>query len=208
VQQPTLLKNPPPACATVGLQCVQDAGTHGEQCVSYDFSSFASGGGFSTISPTPDYQTADVKGYLASKSITFPPPSYFNATNRGFPDIAAVGHDCLIYDSGSWEPVGGTSCSAPIVAGIMSIVNQVAIKASGKPLGFLNPFLYQMHAKCPQCFHDITVGDNLCTEGGCSSSCQGFYATTGWDPVSGLGTPNTQNIITYVQSMFKDLKSN
>jgi len=200
VQQPTLLTTQPAACAQASVQCIKDAGTTGEQAVSYDFSQFASGGGFSTISPTPAYQAADVKGYLASKSIVFPPATYFNATNRGFPDIAAVGHDCLIYDAGSWMPVGGTSCAAPIVAAIMSIVNQAAIKKSGKPLGFLNPFLYQMHAACPQCFHDVTVGDNLCTEGGCSSACEGFYATTGWDPVTGLGTPNTQAIINYVNT--------
>jgi len=196
----TNLPNPPPACAAASSTCVNNRGAGGENAVSYGFSNFASGGGFSTISEMPTYQTNDVKGYLASTAIKFPPASYFNATNRGFPDIGAVGHDCLIYDAGSWEPVGGTSCAAPIVAAIMSVVNQAAVKKTGKPLGFLNPFLYKMHADCPSCFQDVIIGDNICTEGGCSPSCQGFYCTVGWDPVTGLGTPNTQAMINYVNT--------
>jgi subtilase family serine protease len=196
IQNPTPLPSPQPPACSQGYTCIAGGA---EQAVSYAYSDFASGGGFSWYSPMPSYQTDAVKAYLAS-GVTLPPATYYNNTNRGFPDIAAVGHDCLIYDAGAWEPVGGTSCSAPIVAAVMSVVNQAAIKKSGKPLGFLNPFLYKMWKECPTCFQDITVGDNLCTEDGCSPSCEGFYCTKGWDPVTGLGTPNAQAMINYVNA--------
>jgi tripeptidyl-peptidase-1 len=54
----------------------------------------------------------------------------------------------------------------------------------------------------PAAFTDITVGDNICTENGCSPSCTGFLATRGWDPVTGLGTPVYPEIMKYVMAMF------
>ncbi len=54
----------------------------------------------------------------------------------------------------------------------MSFLNKIAKQKSGKNLGFLNPFLYKMYDDCPQCFSDITVGDNICTENGCAATCQ------------------------------------
>jgi len=166
--------------------------------VSYDVSSFASGGGFSLYAPMPMYQSSAVSAYLKS-GVKMPDPGYFNKTNRGFPDVAALGHDCMIFEGGL-EQVGGTSCAAPIWAAVVSILNQYAIKRSGKPLGFLNPWLYKVATDCPSCYHDITVGDNICTEQGCASTCEGFLCTKGWDPVTGLGSPNVANMIKYIQT--------
>jgi len=124
----------------------------------------------------------------------------FNATGRGYPDVAAFGSNVLI-SQGGIEAVGGTSCSCPIVAGLMALLNgQVQVK-TGKPLGFMNPLIYQMAAAQPNTFTDITIGDNICTENGCSSSCKGFYTTKGWDPITGFGTPVFTNIQSYVQKM-------
>jgi len=191
------LPSPQPPICNQGYQCL-GGGT--EQAVSYAISSFASGGGFSTISPQPSWQSAAVSAYFAS-GVPLPPASYYNATDRGFPDVAAVGHDCLV-QQGGLEPVGGTSCASPIFASVIALLNGIVISKTGKPLGFLNPFLYKMAADCPTCYNDITVGDNICTEDGCSSSCQGFHATKGWDPVTGWGTPNVQNMVNYVNKMF------
>jgi len=47
-------------------------------------------------------------------------------------------------------------------------------------VGFVNPVLYAH----PEMFNDITLGDNP----GCGTN--GFEAVPGWDPVTGLGTPN------------------
>jgi tripeptidyl-peptidase-1 len=51
---------------------------------------FSSGGGFSIVTPRPTWQDAAVKAYLASGAM-LPPAGDFNASNRGFPDIAALG---------------------------------------------------------------------------------------------------------------------
>lgn len=58
-----------------------------------------------------------------------------------------------------------------------------------------------MAAECSDCFTDVTVGDNKCTEDGCKPECQGFVATKGWDPVTGLGTPNYAAMKKYVLSL-------
>ena len=59
--------------------------------------------------------------------------------------------------------------------------------SKGKPkLGFVNPVLYKMAST----FKDITVGNNWCTEMQCCNSSFGYEAAKGWDPVTGLGTPN------------------
>jgi tripeptidyl-peptidase-1 len=49
-----------------------------------------------------------------------------------------------------------------------------------KLLGFINPVLYAH----PEILNDITNGTNP----GCGT--EGFKAVKGWDPASGLGTPN------------------
>jgi len=114
--------------------------------------------------------------------------------------VAAFGSNVLISTQGTIEGVGGTSCSSPIVAGIFTLLNDyVLTRTPGKPLGFMNPLLYKMAAECPGCFNDITKGDNICTEDGCSSGCYGFTCTTGWDPVSGLGSPIYPQMLNYIK---------
>ena len=41
-----------------------------------------------------------------------------------------------------WQAVSGTSCSAPILAGLVASINDELLKAGKQPLGFLNPWLY------------------------------------------------------------------
>jgi len=190
------LPSQPAACTNQGLACPSGGQ---EVAVSYDVSSFASGGGFSNYAATPNWQKNAVAAYLSS-GVALPPASYFNSTGRGFPDLAAVGHNVITAVSDQLEPVGGTSAATPINAAIIALLNQAVIAKTGKPLGFLNPFLYQAFAADPSLFNDITVGDNKCTEDGCASSCQGFLCTKGWDPVTGLGSLNYGNLLAYVQS--------
>jgi len=188
------LPNPPPGCA--GKNC---ASSGIEVAVSFAQARFSSGGGFSVVAGRPSYQNSAVGDYLNS-SIKLPPSSYYNTVGRGFPDVAALGSAILIYDD-IVEAVGGTSASCPIFAGVIALLNDIVIAKTGKPLGFLNPLLYQMAAKKPSTFFDITQGDNICTEAGCSAACQGFYATKGWDPVSGLGSPVYSEMLAYVQEL-------
>lgn len=67
-----------------------------------------------------------------------------------------------------------------MVAGVFAQLNNLRLEAGQPSLGFLNPFIYQN----PGGFHDVTVGVN---DGGYGV---GFPATAGWDPASGMGTPN------------------
>jgi len=192
----TSLKNPPAVCS-LSPPCASGGE---EVAVSVAVAGFASGGGFSAYSTQPSFQTEFVAKYLNS-SKTLPPSSYFNAKGRAYPDVAADGHNFLIFMNGQWQPVGGTSAAAPTFAGIIALLNDVKITKTGKPLGPLNPFLYKMAKDLPTAFNDITKGDNICTEYGCASSCKGFTAQAGWDPVTGLGSPNVAAMLKYVESL-------
>ena len=91
---------------------------------------------------------------------------------------------------GQIMPVDGTSCSSPIFAAIIALLNDHQ-KNNGKPnLGFVNPVLYQMWVDNKNTFHDITKGNNWCTETQCCNNTFGYESAVGWDPVTGLGTPN------------------
>jgi len=157
--------------------------------VAFQANQYTSGGGFSNYSPMPDWQTAAVKAYLTSE-VKLPAAHFYNASNRAFPDVSAQGYNIAIYtDARNVILVSGTSAASPAFSGIVSMLNDASIMKTGKPLGFLNPLLYQMAATQEGSFTDITEGDNRCTESGCSPFCKGFNAFKGWDPVTGLGTP-------------------
>jgi tripeptidyl-peptidase-1 len=189
------LKNPPPVCTKPAWKCMS-GGT--ETAVSYAVANFASGGGFSNYAAMPSWQTAAVTAYLKS-GVPLPPSTYYNASGRAYPDVAAIGNAVLIYQGGL-QPVGGTSCSSPTWASVASLLVAAAYEKTGKPLGLLNPLIYAAAASQSTCFHDITVGDNKCTEQGCAKSCKGYQCTKGWDPVTGWGSPNVQCLIKYVQA--------
>lgn len=147
--------------------------TTGVPETSWDLSS----GGFSNVFGTPDYQASAVSGYL--EQIGELNSALFNKSGRAYPDVAAYGDNVLITWQGQTGTVGGTSCSSPIFASVIALINDLRAAAGLAPLGFLNPFLYAN----PQAFTDITTGSNP----GCNTD--GFPARTGWDPVTGLGTP-------------------
>jgi len=198
VSPQTNLQNPPSVCSSGSVTCVSGGQ---ETAVSYAQAHFASGGGFSNQAARPSYQTAAVDAYLKS-GVALPPAGYYNTTSRGYPDVAAFGSAIVIIFNGGVQGVGGTSCSSPIFAGYASLLNDAAIQQDGKPLGFLNPLLYKAAAEQPSVFNDVTVGDNKCTENGCGlfGSCKGFEAAKGWDPVTGLGSPNFANLLSYVKT--------
>jgi tripeptidyl-peptidase-1 len=67
-----------------------------------------------------------------------------------------------------------------------------------------------MWADKPSAYIDITQGDNSCTEGGCNCAPGqgGFNAAPGWDPVTGLGSPNFNVMQSYIQSHFEKRAAN
>jgi subtilase family serine protease len=116
------------------------------------------------------------------------------AGHRGLPDIAADANPdtgMAFYFHGQWSQTGGTSASTPLWAGIIAIANQKA----GHPLGFINPGIYKLgiSANAQGDFRDITRGDNSVHQG--NVQVQGFQARTGWDGVTGWGTPLASQFI-------------
>ena len=73
--------------------------------------------------------------------------------------------------------------------GLIATLNSARATAGKASLGFLNPALYKLAAAYPAAFTDVTVGDNTCTEDGCTPGCTGYGAAKGWDAVTGFGTP-------------------
>ncbi|THU82569.1 subtilisin-like protein [Dendrothele bispora CBS 962.96] len=147
-----------------------------------------SGGGFSNIYSLPDYQSEAVSSYLTNNPPPFTAQRFNNSGNsRAIPDISANGANYVVAVNGEFRLVFGTSASAPVVASIITLVNDARIAAGKKPVGFINPAIYSDQFK--NGLNDITTGDNP----GCGSN--GFSAAVGWDPVTGVGTPNLANLI-------------
>ena len=127
----------------------------------------ATGGGISDVFPLPSYQ--------AGAGV---PPSANSNHNvgRGVPDVTGdadptTGYVTLV--DGNPDVIGGTSAVAPLWAGLIALINE----SIGKPVGFINPLLYQSAAGAGD-FNDITTGNN-----------GAYSAGPGWDACSGLGSP-------------------
>jgi subtilase family serine protease len=94
-------------------------------------------------------------------------------------------------------PVGGTSVGSPVAAGMTALFDQAA---GGKRLGFLNSALYRIAQNVTAyalAFHDIRAGNNTFIfqlANGNIITVPGFQTATGWDPPTGLGTPNAVNM--------------
>ncbi|KAJ7733968.1 family S53 protease [Mycena metata] len=144
-----------------------------------------SSGGFSNYFPTPSYQAADVAAYLGSIGTLY--DGLYNRSGRGFPDVSAASHNILIWWQNSGDLVDGTSCASPIFASMIALVNDRLIGAGKPVLGFLNPFLYSPTGRAA--FTDVISGHNP----GCNTD--GFSALAGWDPLTGLGTPNFDGLL-------------
>jgi kumamolisin len=124
----------------------------------------ATGGGFSHHFAMPSYQVS--AGVTAGSSA--------GDDGRGVPDVAGDADPTtgyLIRFDGQDQVIGGTSAVAPLWAALTALANERNGASAGAP-----------HARLyatPSAFRDITTGDN-----------GGFSAAAGWDPCTGLGSPN------------------
>ena len=142
------------------------------------------GGGISNVFQRPDWQRGVVLAQDPSAAHPSVPPV---ATQRLTPDVSAVADSSsgvAFFFGGDQYRGGGTSQSAPIWAALTALMNQYLIYNGGRPLGDLNPLLYQVAASGTRpAFHDVTTGGNAAYESG-----------PGFDLATGLGTPDAKNL--------------
>lgn len=150
-----------------------------------------SGGGFSVIYPRPIYQigaTGKQKGRGEPDVSIEADPNTGVLIHWGVGSALFAGADPT--DPTIFFQIGGTSAGSPMWAGIAALGAQ---KAHHR-LGLINPTVYAiLHSPFfyAKDFHDITTGNNLVDGLG------GFNAGKGWDPVTGAGTPDVANLLSF-----------
>lgn len=142
----------------------------------------SSTGGISPTYPIPDWQVGISMSANRGSS-----------SKRNIPDVALLADNVFAYaDNGQQETLTGTSCAAPLWAGVAALANQRAATLGQPRIGFVNPTLYALFKQSVPStyFHDITVGNNAKT-----GSNNKFPAVPGYDLCTGLGTPLVSQVI-------------
>ena len=151
----------------------------------------STGGGVSAMFPRPTWQTA------AAANIKSVNPG--SIVGRVVPDISANADwnasPYLLVVDGKAEPNGGTSAATPLIAALVTLINQQ--RGAGHRIGYLTPLLYQNgtganagHTIGSAGCTDVTSGNNT------TDAIGGYSAAAGYDAVSGWGTPNGQKLMT------------
>ena len=141
-----------------------------------------SGGGISQVEGQPGYQNGVV---TQSSSFRTAPDVAFDAD----PSTGVAIYDS--YNNGTsrpWEIIGGTSVAAPAWAGILAVANQGRVIAGEDTLDSSSETLPLLYSAPAADFHDVTTGNN------------GFSARTGYDLVTGRGSPQANLLIPYLVS--------
>ena len=141
-----------------------------------------SGGGISPDSiPIPSWQSTAGVINSSNKGST---------TLRNGPDVSANAnftfYTCADQTACLANEYGGTSFAAPMWAGYIALVNQQLANNGEPTIGFINPTIYSQSVTSAYAseFHDITSG----TSGS-------YSAVTGYDLVTGWGSPNGTGLI-------------
>ncbi|WFD29339.1 tripeptidyl-peptidase I [Malassezia sp. CBS 17886] len=161
-----------------------------QTAASANVSGITSGGGFSRVFERPWYQDEAVVHYITMYQGTRYHGLY-NARGRAYPDLAAQGSHFEITTNGHTRLISGTSAAAPVIASIVSLLNDARFAQNKPSLGFLNPLIYQRLADT-DAFSDVVNGSST----GCDTD--GFKAQRGWDPVTGFGTPTFRSLYEHV----------
>jgi subtilase family serine protease len=128
-----------------------------------------SGGGISQLFARPIFQMLPGCGVPAGSQRLVPDVALEAATSPGN----------YVLENGLWYIVGGTSDAAPQLAGILSSLNQ---KKSPNGSGNPGELLYDLCGSTS--LQDVTSGSN-----------GAYNAVGGYDMVTGIGTPNVNNLL-------------
>lgn len=160
-------------------------------------SGIGGGGGISMSNYAPDFQVG--LPYQEVNGLNNPTGTL---SHRGIPDIVAAMNDYVMYFNGVLTVVSGTSASAPIVAGIIARTKGLT-GVSWSAYNYNHAFY--KNTKNSSLFYEIISGNNA------RLGAAGYFASAGWNPVSGLGAINGRSVerlvglkgTTYPQSNFK-----
>ena len=134
-----------------------------------------SGGGISQYEKEPSYQSS-----VQSTGQRTTPDISFDAS----PSSGVAVYDSWDYGSTPWIQVGGTSLAAPSWAALIGLTDQVRAGSSAGTMTGFSQTLPALYALPSSDLHDITSGSN-----------GGFSAGTGYDEVTGLGTPIANQLV-------------
>ena len=165
----------------------------------------ATGGGVSQDFSAPPYQTAaGVTGAVDSAGNSH--------AGRGVPDVAAMvaysgsGSNDWFFANGVTYNFMGTSCVAPLMAGLAAVLRS----AFGRALGPYNTLLYELSNSA---FNDVTTGNNdsvdtpanvksvISSYSGHTPDAPYFTAAAGWDACTGLGSIDGTKLLNGIASL-------
>jgi subtilase family serine protease len=171
----------------------------------------ATGGGPSQIYARPSWQSGEA--------------GVIGGNHRGVPDVswnAAVNGGVLVYESDfpadfapGFHIYGGTSAASPQVAGVVALANQQQRESGGKPIGYLNPLLYQKVGS--SAFRDVVpeiygtalsgrlVDNTLFDYNGDGQPVTvgpvpGHPVLSGWDETTGFGSPLAPQFVQQIRT--------
>ncbi|WP_428718607.1 putative Ig domain-containing protein [Undibacterium curvum] len=145
------------------------------------------GGGVSAYTAKPAYQTSAVPGMGTPVRRTVADVS-MNADPNSGQYVAVINPGSATVN---WISAGGTSLSTPQWAGIVAVTNATRALTAKAPLGAVHASLYQQAAvpgNYAKAFADVTSGSH--------GSCGSCTAKSGYDQLTGLGTPNVSDFVT------------
>lgn len=145
---------------------------------------FWSGAGWSNLYPRPRYQLPDAVFYTAS--VPRNETQYINATGRVISDVSAYGSNLGVGYLGEFYTIGGTSASSPIFASILALINSFRRQRGRGTIGYVHDRFYRLGG-LTGALADVTKG-TTCGCGDIPTLC--FDCERGFDPATGLGTPN------------------
>jgi kumamolisin len=169
------------ACGGTRLEADPATGTIRSETVWNDGPHSATGGGYSDAFPAPPWQNGP-RAHAGHHRKAPQGPS--KGAGRGVPDVSGVADPQTGYKvrvDGKDMVIGGTSAVAPLWAALIALFAQ----AAGRRFGQIQPLLYSRKSG----FHDVTTGNN------------GTYqAAAGWDPCTGLGSPDGTALLAAITS--------
>jgi hypothetical protein len=167
-----------PLAIAVGGTSLQPDGTETAWSYNGPENGGATGGGFSSVFPKPEYQSG------------------ISGSGRGLPDIScnadpATGYQIIF--QGQSAVVGGTSVSSPVFAAVIALANQRRAQQGLPPLTGLAKILYS--SPIQSAYRDITVGDNS------FNGVKGYPAGPGWDACTGFGSFDATALINFLATV-------